>query len=47
MGASPFSLSAAREVDSELGEIKGEARESKKTKQKKNLSGIFLLGSSA
>lgn len=43
-GASPFSLPVAWEVGSELGGMKGKVRERKK---KKNLSGIFLLGSSA
>lgn len=42
-GASPFSLPVAWEVGSELGGMKGKVRERKK----KNLSGIFLLGSSA
>ena len=42
MGASPFSLSAAWEVGSELGGIKGEARESKK--KKKKLEWDILVG---
>lgn len=44
-GGSPFSLPAAWEVGSVLGGIRREVRGN--NKKKKNVSGIFLLGSSA